>query len=42
MTLIAGGALGARYIDRPEKRIVEELWTGREKPGREAGYDKVL
>jgi len=42
MTLIAGDALGARNIDTSEKRIAEELWPGREKPRREAGYDKVF
>ena len=42
MTLIAGDAFGARNIDTSEKRIAEELWPGREKPRREAGYDKVF
>jgi hypothetical protein len=42
MTLIAGDAFGARPSDTSEQRIGEELWTGRKKPRREAGYDKVL
>jgi hypothetical protein len=42
MTLIAVGGFGARFSDTWEKRIAQGLWTGREKPGREAGYEKVL
>jgi hypothetical protein len=42
MTLIAGDALGARNMDTSEKRIAEELWPGRGKPRREAGYDRVF
>jgi hypothetical protein len=42
MTLIAGGAFGARPDDTSEQRIAEELWTGREKPAREAKYDQIF
>ena len=42
MTLIAGDAFGARNIDTPEQGIAEELWTGRGKPRREAGYDRFF
>jgi hypothetical protein len=40
--LIAGDAFGARDIDTWEKRIAEELWTGREKPGEGRGMTRFF
>ena len=37
LTWIAADAFGDRNIEAPANRIPEKLWTGREKPRREAG-----